>query len=1721
MVAVVAAAAAQRPQGGSTIGMNRSIRYPGAFSAMSSSPYGRDVVLAGRAGLAVVDLDHPLSPARTVPIESTWKISRVAWCPSVEHHGWVATAVNQTLLVHDLGSTGRLPMRALRAHPMGITDIAWAPLVPSWVGTASIDPVVKIWDVRRDQKPVWYFSKWEPADMLAFSPVHMHKLASVHRNRIAIWDIRFGSAPLVTLDDAHADDITGISWHPTQDDALVSASQDHTVKRWWVKYNQPTEEYTHLFAHEVAGVEYLPFGEALLVTQRSADHQAAVIRDAAELTVVHQFAGLTSTVLGTAWRSRCEASRMRYQLITWEKDQILRMWAVGDSTVAAAGGTALQCEVPAAVPSFATNFLQPEQLLGLLDQKTADGDLLLAATTAEGDATTWHELARTGRLARGRAATPVWKPGQPPAARAAVARASTTDEHTTDDDDEDDDDASRHSTGPTAWQEELERVVFDRYQQSGTVMLPDSSTVGRFRRLRVGVPWITSAAVELGVSFPVRYPRAALRIAVDAAPAVFGPASALADRAAAMADACAEQGVPALDRCLYTVLTALIEAARSQRAHAEGDRAEDLERIPPPPPPLQPAARRPGPESMAARLFGRPPTDDTLSSDESRSGSDISSRAGRPRHGRGTGSLYSDEINDDNDDEGNEDDDDEFYALGYDDGAGLYGSDSSHAEAAAAAGGADDVARRATRDRNLSRVPFPRLCGAVFAGPGQLVCFFASIYPADKYPEMSGTGQPQEAGRDRSREDMLRQLHQQAKPRMFRKLAYYQGIVQFGSQTSSGYLAYGASAGPLVNSGSLGDSDDERNELQDEEVPRYYFRQQPTHRAAGPAAATAAGKRAENGTYFRPSYLARADVGIGNIAMVCLGVGSEAANRRLARQFVLTGRSAEWICHQNAKVAACNGLPHLAHVWSLLACVLGPVSGLVAAAPSATTADILEPGMWLAYEPVNRWLQTEMARYERRGDIQTLALIACVITKAVAEAAKRRGRAADADAADMPPWMAAAAVSATAVAVAAAVAPGATHSAPNRNVSFRLPSSSGASLLPSGQLQSLQLGPTQHRLPAGADAAGAAEDLLRSDADGHGMQPSAGGLTAAATPMASGAATHVPPSEYEPDSPELLKELDSDEIKQNELMMAEGMDNAKALTRLPSPMPAPPVARPFADDADTDTQRRSLLDKAEERSPAGADSGENLWRRLRTNVFSRVNTTSAVAAKSPSDDSVAHASSEPAADLLGPNGRRSRSNSSAGRGGALGTDGRGRGGSRVPFEESQIWAALQRPHADRQRGAGSQEEGHEQTYMRVKKDYARAHTRMVMHEEPPTFEMWAQAPHHNTWKLLYARILFRWEMDVKAVEVLKCVQDARYHDMYYDLYCQPSVPRHDNLPRIGNPVLAIKQSARKRPPNATANGPGEAKTRRRQADHPAPPPEPLRVSDGAGSAPPSDECDAVDMESGAPWLSCAWCHEYVHGRALICHACGHGGHQEHMLRWFRIVRKNLMRIGLTPAQYVQCSSVSSHSSTTSLYRGASGHADGEPATALASAVPSVVTAGDLVRSFANSPMLGAESLMVSSSERLPQLLPDPLLSDDADTMRHGLHIRMHGPSSLSRQLSHDSHRIDTCDSSDSDSDSDHMPPRPAAGLMAVPDTEHQPFLPDSYAWESSDMDSDDQIQPSHGIMLRRELRAIGDFDQEPLDAELDEAARIMQQGIPTCPTGCGCNCLYESYRLII
>ncbi|KAJ2740074.1 hypothetical protein GGI20_005999, partial [Coemansia sp. BCRC 34301] len=744
----------------------------------------------------------------------------------------------------------------------------------------------------------------------------------------------------------------------------------------------------------------------------------------------------------------------------------------------------------------------------------------------------------------------------------------------------------------------------------------------------------------------------------------------------------------------------------------------------------------------------------------------------------------------DDEDEDEEEEDEDYDAFGFDDGYNMYVSDNS--QSATGADGLTQSLRQVTnRDRYDSRTPFPRLCGGVFSGPGQLVCFFASIYTRDTYPDQ-GAWQAGAARRAACRAEMSQQLRMQAKPRNLTRLNNYQSMVMLGLQSSGLFFAY-----PSRAITALGSDDSDDDEEEEEAAPRYYFRQHTaplSHGTASPAPSDAAADHQHRRS------------GIGNVALVC-HVDDGSADAALARRFVLGGASAAAACALNAQVAADAGRAALAHTWTLLGCLVSRDGAR----------------LWAAHPPAVTWLRAVAAHYVSLGDVQTLALVSSVLAHAAAEAPavpvlKSLGKAVreGMEQANLEILKQQEQLS----------APGGLGLSLPKPQKAPSPPTDADSSKPFDEAIDVALAEAFGNTPVDAT-------LGRRLAEGIGST-SVRRFSAflAAYPgsfqmLKPPALTVTKPKPWAPTS-DLLRELDSEEIKQSELLMV--------MTEEP-PTNATPISTPIdiAKSQSPEQQQQQQQQRPSSNSNPADTSADNLWHRLRTNVLDRVNTVGGYAPSAAPDPPPP----EPA-DPAKPNRRQ--------------------------------WMRPRPPGSDEAPSlAPAPCLDADQAYMRMLRMGSRPRTRMIRHEQPliDDTETVPDLPNLDAWKLIYARILYKWELDAQAVEVLKCVQHSGIRHLYTQLQCQPTEPQHDNLPRTGITVIG--------------------------ADKRAEPP-----------------------VSGAPWLSCSWCHEYVHGRAMICHACGHGGHQKHMLRWFRTARRQLMRIGLAPVAHSRFADSSNSSSCSNL-----------------------------------------------------------------------------------------------------------------------------------------------------------------------------------------------------------
>lgn len=417
--------------------------------SMSISPANRDVVLAARKGLFIIDLEDPFAPPRFLAHMTTWEAVDIQWSPHPARSNWVASTSNQKLLIWNLdrpgdpraappltrmlhrgsihsssspvmpsnphfatqrssayqsiynsqslhsgvtGGTrsgfgaisatspyGDTPISAsqfqlatprssaiehiLHAHTRAITDINWSPFHPEVVASSSIDTWTWVWDLRMSgtsdgggrQKPAQGYSAWNAAvTQVKFNRASEHRLASTCDNKVLIWDDRKGSLPLATI-EAHESKIYGIDWSRDTSlglDRLVTCSLDRTVKFWNLgsETSQAAIGARELVTEAESIIEtktpvwrarHLPFGNGVMTLPQRGDTTLSMWAKDQPEEPQATFAGHTDIVKEYLFRTKGgqdrESDDRQFQLITWSKDQTLRLWPVSDEATRKVG----------------------------------------------------------------------------------------------------------------------------------------------------------------------------------------------------------------------------------------------------------------------------------------------------------------------------------------------------------------------------------------------------------------------------------------------------------------------------------------------------------------------------------------------------------------------------------------------------------------------------------------------------------------------------------------------------------------------------------------------------------------------------------------------------------------------------------------------------------------------------------------------------------------------------------------------------------------------------------------------------------------------------------------------------------------------------------------------------------------------------------------------------------------------------------------------------------------------------------------------------------------------------------------------------------------------------------------------------------------------------------------------------------------------------------------
>ncbi|KZF20899.1 hypothetical protein L228DRAFT_262764 [Xylona heveae TC161] len=341
----------QSPFESETFNVEMSLKGPQAVGSMSISPCGRDVVLASREGLHVIDLDSPYSPPRYLPHHTPWEVADVQWSPFAVRDYWVVSTSNQKALVWNLGmaSDHSAIEHVLHGHSRAITDINFSAFHPDLLATCAVDSFVHCWDLRRPARPAMTFCDWfAGATQVRWNRQDSHIIASSHDKYLHIWDDRKGAYPLKSI-EAHETKIYGVDWNRTRSGAIATCSLDKTIKFWDYTSESASPERVIDTPFPVWRARHTPFGCGLLAMPQRGNSDlhlydrrlAPGMKPDDAVPEVHKFEGHAGQVKEFLWRPRGGIDdgidNREFQLISWGTDREVRLHRVDPEILRSVG----------------------------------------------------------------------------------------------------------------------------------------------------------------------------------------------------------------------------------------------------------------------------------------------------------------------------------------------------------------------------------------------------------------------------------------------------------------------------------------------------------------------------------------------------------------------------------------------------------------------------------------------------------------------------------------------------------------------------------------------------------------------------------------------------------------------------------------------------------------------------------------------------------------------------------------------------------------------------------------------------------------------------------------------------------------------------------------------------------------------------------------------------------------------------------------------------------------------------------------------------------------------------------------------------------------------------------------------------------------------------------------------------------------------------------------
>lgn len=294
---------------------------------------GSVALLTGRKDYGIVQIQKSPNILHPYPPWCKYEFNATEWNKTYYNKHICALAYSTQLqLLSCKNDNDLVPSSKLSAHTRIVLDINWHPSESSTLASASMDSFVHIWDIRSCSRPALSLSTVVGASRVRWNNLTTHLIATAHNGDLKIWDQRKAKSPIRYI-TAHLNNIYCLDWSYTNENQLITCSQDCTVKFFDINNPKTTENVLNT-ATPVWRAKYTPFGDGILIVLVPEillpDNNLLLWNLSSINSPVHTFVGHTDSIVEFQWiKNDDDGDRFSdYELISWSKDQTLRLWHV-------------------------------------------------------------------------------------------------------------------------------------------------------------------------------------------------------------------------------------------------------------------------------------------------------------------------------------------------------------------------------------------------------------------------------------------------------------------------------------------------------------------------------------------------------------------------------------------------------------------------------------------------------------------------------------------------------------------------------------------------------------------------------------------------------------------------------------------------------------------------------------------------------------------------------------------------------------------------------------------------------------------------------------------------------------------------------------------------------------------------------------------------------------------------------------------------------------------------------------------------------------------------------------------------------------------------------------------------------------------------------------------------------------------------------------------------